>query len=94
MKTASSPVPAKTGACGAQQAAEQGGAHFIDLNERIVVPFEKLGPDHVGPLFYTKADHTHTSGAGAMFNAQRVVEGISDLGDCDLKDYLIEVKPQ
>ena len=78
----------------AQQAAQQAGASFIDLNERIASIFEQLGPDWVGPLYYTNLDHTHTSAAGAMFNAQRVVEGIKDLKDSDLAQYLKVVKPQ
>jgi lysophospholipase L1-like esterase len=77
-----------------RQAAGQAGGRFIDLNDRIAALFEKLGPGLVGPLFYAPGDHTHTSAAGAMFNAQRVVEGIRDLEGYDLAGYLKAVGPQ
>ena len=77
-----------------REAAEQAGGRFIDLNERIADLFERLGPDLVGPLFYAPGDRTHTSAAGAMFNALRVVEGIRDLEGCRLEDYLKTVTPQ
>jgi len=78
----------------AKQAAQEAGGLFIDLNERIASIFEELGPVRVGSLYYAPGDHTHTNAAGAMFNAQRVVEGIKDLTDCDLVEYLKVVTPQ
>ena len=78
----------------AEQAAQEAGGHFIALNERIAILFEELGPDRVGALYFAPGDHTHTSAAGAMFNAMRVIEGIKDLGNCDLADYLKVVTPQ
>ncbi|MEJ2108552.1 MAG: rhamnogalacturonan acetylesterase [Acidobacteriota bacterium] len=78
----------------ARQAAEAAGGYFIDLHERIAGDFEKLDPDLVGSLYYAPGDHTHTSAAGAVFNVQRVVEGIRDLSSCDLAGYLKVVTPQ
>ncbi|MFA6961410.1 MAG: rhamnogalacturonan acetylesterase [Opitutaceae bacterium] len=61
----------------ARQAAEQAGAHFIDLNEIIARAYEKIGPEAVEPLF---ADaRTHTTPAGAAFNARAVVSGLNSL---------------
>lgn len=62
----------------AKQAAEQGGALFVDLNEIIARGYEKIGKDAVDPLFADKG--THTSVEGARFNARAVVSGLNGLG--------------
>jgi len=77
----------------ARQAAKEAGGHFVDLNGRIASIFEEFGPERVGLLYYAPGDRTHTSAAGAAFNAGRVVEGIKDLKDCDLANYLKIVAP-
>lgn len=61
----------------AKQAADQAGAQFIDLNEIIARAYEKLGQAAVEPLFGDKG--THTSPAGAAFNAKAVVSGLNGL---------------
>lgn len=61
----------------AKQAAEQSGAQFIDLNEIIARAYEKIGEKEVEPLFGDKG--THTSPAGAAFNAKAVVSGLNGL---------------
>lgn len=63
----------------ARQAADQAGAHFIDLNEIIARAYEKIGPAAVDPLFADKG--THTSVEGARFNARAVLSGLHGLGD-------------
>jgi rhamnogalacturonan acetylesterase len=63
----------------ARQAAEQEGALFIDLNEIIARGYEKIGAAAVEPLFADKG--THTSVAGAQFNARAVVSGLNGLGE-------------
>ena len=48
---------------------------FIELYEIIAQRYESLGPEKVETLF---ADaHTHTSEAGAIVNAQCVLEGLN-----------------
>lgn len=61
----------------AKQAAGQSGAQFIDLNEIIARAYERLGQAAVEPLFGDKG--THTSPAGAAFNAKAVVSGLNSL---------------
>lgn len=61
----------------AKQAAEQSGAQFIDLNEIIARAYERIGQAAVEPLFGDKG--THTSPAGAAFNAKAVVSGLNGL---------------
>ena len=63
----------------ARQAADQAGAHFIDLNDIIARAYEKIGPAAVDPLFADKG--THTSVEGARFNARAVLSGLNGLGD-------------
>ena len=40
----------------------------------------------------TAADGTHTSPAGAELNAACAAEGLRELKDCELKDYLLPEK--
>ena len=59
----------------ARQVAGQEGAAFVDLNEIIAEGYEKMGPDKVAPLF-APGQATHTTVAGAQFNAKCVVAGL------------------
>lgn len=74
----------------AKQVAEEEGAAFIDLYGRIWNAYEKMDPKQIRTDLFGEADSTHTSPEGAKFNARRVAEGIYDLEDVDLKNYLIE----
>ncbi len=66
----------------AKEAALQGHAGFIDLNELAARRYDELGRDAVMQLFpqVTPDEHTHTNMAGAELNAQLVVGGIKALG--------------
>jgi rhamnogalacturonan acetylesterase len=71
----------------AQETAVKGNAYYINLNEIIAAKYEKMGEDAVKTkLFLT--DHTHTTEAGAIINAESVAEGIKSLKGCRLKKYL------
>ena len=70
----------------AKEAAEQGGALFIDLNGLIANRYDELGQDTVKPFF--PKDHLHTGWRGAVLNAECVIEGVKGLKDCGLKDDL------
>ena len=72
----------------AKEAAETGGALFIDLNEIVAGHYEELGQEKVKTDFFTEKDHTHTLAAGAKVNAASVVEGIKGLKDCPLAGFL------
>lgn len=71
----------------AAEAAEAGGAFFIDLNEIVAKRYDEEGPEKVLAKYFTAADHTHTTLAGAELNAASVVEGIKTL-NCPLGGYL------
>ncbi|MBS1792765.1 MAG: rhamnogalacturonan acetylesterase [Acidobacteria bacterium] len=69
-----------------ENAARATGAAFLNLNELIAVEFEKLGPEKVEAFFGDK--RTHSTPAGALFNAQRVVAAIKGLKKPKLSKYL------
>ena len=61
----------------ASEAAAQAGATFIDLNDIIACGYEHLGKDAVEAFFADRG--THTTKAGAAFNAEAVVAGLNAL---------------
>ncbi len=76
----------------AKEAAEAGGAHFIDLNEIIARHYERIGQEKVKEFF--PQEHTHTGLAGAKLNAECVIEGLKMLKDCKLNNYLATLPAQ
>ena len=58
---------------------------FIPLNEIIAEEYDKFGPAKVDPLFGD--EHTHTSWAGAVINAEAVVAGLKALKNDPLSRY-------
>lgn len=72
----------------AAEAAKACGAQFIDLNELVARRYEAEGAEKVGADYFTAADHTHTTAAGARVNAAAVIEGVKTLAGCPLKDFL------
>jgi len=62
----------------ARETAASTGAYFIDLNGLIADEYDRLGPDKVKEFF--PGDHTHTNEAGARLNAEKVVEGMREVG--------------
>jgi len=78
----------------AKQAANQEGAHFIDLNELICDYYDNEGQERVTALYFDEGETTHTNALGAQINAIRLVKGIEATEGLRLKDYLKVVKPQ
>ncbi len=60
----------------AQESAQSQNVLFIDLNEIIARRYEEIGEEKIKPQFFTPADNTHTSPAGARLNAECVVMGL------------------
>lgn len=72
----------------AEETAKSEKVGFINLNELIAAEYDKLGEEKVNPLF---ADpHTHTSRAGAEFNAEIVVRGLNGLKKNPVKKFYSE----
>jgi len=61
---------------------------FIHLNQITMSHFAGLSPKEIKEKYYTPADNTHTSPAGAELNAQSVLEGLKQLRDCPLAGFL------
>ncbi len=74
----------------AKEAAEQSGAHFIDLNERVASFYEKIGKDEVSKMLFTEKDWAHTTKKGSEINAAMVALAIHQILDCKLREYLVE----
>ncbi len=65
--------------------AKASGALFVDANEIIAEGLERLGPEKVEPLFGDV--RTHSSPAGAKYNAAAVVVGLKALNPDPLAGY-------
>jgi len=74
----------------AREAAEQGGAAFMDLNDLTATRFEKEGQLRTHTQLFGTNDHTHTTPLGAVVNAETVAAGLRALTNCTLKDFLRE----
>ncbi len=61
---------------------------FLHLNKLIMAHYATLPPAEIKTKYFTEADHTHTSPAGAAKNAECVAAGIRELTDVPLKDFL------
>lgn len=70
----------------AAQAAHDGGAAFVDLNEIVARRYEALGPEKVATLFAD--ERTHTNPEGAELNAECVVAGLKGLRPSPLTGLL------
>ena len=75
----------------AKESAEAEGAPFIDLYGLIARHYATMTPEQVKEKYFTEADFTHTSAAGAKRNAEAVVEGIRELKDASLAGHLTAV---
>jgi rhamnogalacturonan acetylesterase len=74
----------------ARAAARQGEALFIDLNELVAKRYEEEGPAKVQAQYFTSADHTHTTAAGARLNAACVAQGLRTLTNCPLSRFVLQ----
>ncbi len=68
-----------------KEVAEQEGVFYIDVNDRSARKFESLGIEKT-KAFYK--DNVHTTFDGAILNAKSVVEGLLDLPNCPLNQYI------
>ncbi len=69
----------------AEEIARAEGVRFVDVTNIVADRYEALGEEKVKPLF--GPDHTHTSPAGAEFNAESVVAGLKGLKGDPFKKY-------
>src|SRR5262249_21668154 len=76
-----------------EEVAKSQNAHFIPLNRITMSHYAGMAPADIKANYFTPADNTHTSPAGAERNAASVVAGIRALMDCPLAGYLLD-KPE
>jgi len=69
----------------AEQIARAEGLEFVDVTNIVADKYEALGEEKVKALF--GPDHTHTSPAGAEFNAAAVVAGLKSIKGNPFKKY-------
>ncbi len=69
----------------AQEAAQQGGALFVDLNSITADKYDALGEEAVKAFF--PDEHTHTNLKGAEVNAASVVAGLKGIHGLALNNY-------
>jgi rhamnogalacturonan acetylesterase len=69
------------------EAAKAESVAFIDLNDLVAKRYEALGPEKTKSQYFLE-DHTHTTLAGALLNAQVIVQAIKDLKDCPLAAFI------
>jgi rhamnogalacturonan acetylesterase len=75
-----------------KQVAEQEKVPLLDLNSIAFKHYSELGQAQVNSEFFGKGDNTHTVPAGGQANASYVVEGLREMKDCKLADYLKAAK--
>jgi pimeloyl-ACP methyl ester carboxylesterase len=68
-------------------------SRVIDLDEIAARRYEAAGAGTVGREYFTAADHTHTTRAGAAIDAGCVVEGLRGLADHPLRRFLAVTDP-
>lgn len=68
-----------------EEIARAAGVAFVDVTRIIADRYESLGQEKVKALF--GPDHTHTSPAGAEFNASAIVAGLKGLKGDPFKKY-------
>jgi lysophospholipase L1-like esterase len=71
----------------AKEVAEQEHAVYVDLFDLIWADYVKMTPEDIKAKYFTAADNTHTSVAGAEMNARKVTDGIR-MACPDLAKYL------
>ncbi|SHI57962.1 rhamnogalacturonan acetylesterase [Pseudozobellia thermophila] len=73
----------------AKQVAEQEGASFVDLNEKMALEMEKMGEMGVTGNHFYERDPTHTTARGAVLAAS-VISSELRAQDSGLEDHLID----
>jgi lysophospholipase L1-like esterase len=75
-----------------EEVAKSEKALFVNLNRIVMGKYAEMTPEDIKAKYFTPADNTHTSPAGAELNAACVVEGIRAVPDCPLKNHLLPEK--
>lgn len=77
----------------AEEAAKQEKAAYIDLNEIVSKKYDALGEEKVTAELFPEKETVHPDWAGAVMNAESVIEGLNGLENCPLVQYLRSEPP-
>ncbi len=72
----------------AGQVATNENVLLINLNQITISHYASMTPAEIKAKYFTPADNTHSSFAGAELNAQSVIEGLKKLANCPLVGFL------
>jgi lysophospholipase L1-like esterase len=72
----------------AAEVARAEGVPFLDLNKIVADRYDAAGRPFVSHSYFGRADRTHTTPLGAIVNAACVVQGLEQLPDCPLRDFV------
>jgi len=78
----------------ARDAAKAAGVGFIDLNEITAKKYDALGQVKVTAEDFPDAEVVHTDWAGAIINAESVIEGFKLLDKSPVVGFLLPVPPK
>jgi lysophospholipase L1-like esterase len=62
---------------------------LVNINQLTMSHYASLVPEEIKTKYFTPADGTHTSPAGAEVNAQSVITGLQALTNCPLASFLL-----
>src|SRR5262249_22078655 len=68
----------------AEDVAKAEKVPFVNLNKLVLARYSAMTPADIKSRYFTPADNTHTSPAGAALNAAALVEGLRALEECSL----------
>ena len=77
----------------AQQAADQAKVPFLDLNSLVRAKYNAMGEQVVTDTLFPVGETTHTDWAGAVLNAQTVIDGLKKIDHCPIVDALLPTPP-
>lgn len=77
----------------AAEAAKQAGAAFVDLNEIVARHYDAAGQEKVTAEYFPEKEVVHPDWAGAVLNAQCVIEGLKALDHSEVIAYLLPQPP-
>jgi rhamnogalacturonan acetylesterase len=83
----------KTHAIWATDAAKQSKALFVDLNKIVCDKYDVLGQNKVTDELFPVKETVHPDWAGAVLNAECVIDGLKGLEKCELVKYLLPTPP-
>ncbi len=78
----------------AEEAAKQADAQFINLNEIVAKKYDVLGQAKVTDTLFPEGETVHPDWAGAVLNAECVIEGMKSLENCPVLQYLRSDAPK